>query len=247
MNHSVLKDINVVNRTNRFLYYLRSIKPLRKVIYANVYENTEQKKKLGRIVTVFHYLKMIANQFIYLFLIFGILAQALPQVHVEFIWFLLVIIRACVNTISSDERFISNFPIDRFIGRGVMIDVRNQKEIDYKPDYELLVNQGDVVVFYTGFDERRGEKVYFEDHPVFTEELAMFLVEKQIKMVGMDIPSPDLEPYYVHNILMDADIMILENLNNLDSLRYHKDFIISAVPLKIEAEASPVRAYAVLK
>ncbi|MDE8172470.1 cyclase family protein [Erysipelothrix rhusiopathiae] len=149
--------------------------------------------------------------------------------------------------LSSDERFISNFPIDRFIGRGVMIDVRNQKEIDYKPDYELLVNQGDVVVFYTGFDERRGEKVYFEDHPVFTEQLAMFLVEKQIKMVGMDIPSPDLEPYYVHNILMDADIMILENLNNLDSLRYHKDFIISAVPLKIEAEASPVRAYAVLK
>ncbi|WP_223246807.1 hypothetical protein [Erysipelothrix rhusiopathiae] len=46
MNHSVLKDINVVNRTNRFLYYLRSIKPLRKVIYANVYENTEQKRSL---------------------------------------------------------------------------------------------------------------------------------------------------------------------------------------------------------
>ncbi|WP_323617155.1 hypothetical protein [Erysipelothrix rhusiopathiae] len=117
MNHSVLKDINVVNRTNRFLYYLRSIKPLRKVIYANVYENTERKKKLGRIVTVFHYLKMIANQFIYLFLIFGILAHALPQVPVEFIWFLLVIIRACVNTISSDDSIekwtlIRSFKVD---------------------------------------------------------------------------------------------------------------------------------------
>ncbi|NBA01889.1 hypothetical protein GTU75_07140 [Erysipelothrix rhusiopathiae] len=117
MNHNVLKDITRVNRTNQFIYYLRSIKPLRKVIYANIYEKTDQKKKLGRVVSVFHFIRIVVNQFVYLFIVFGLIAKIFPSVPIAFIWLLLVLLGCCINTISTDDSkekwtLIRSFKVD---------------------------------------------------------------------------------------------------------------------------------------
>jgi len=63
-------------------------------------------------------------------------------------------------------------------------------------------------------------------------------------MIGIDWASPDLEPYPIHEILLNNNILILENLTNLDFLLSGPAFEIFAFPLKINADSSIVRAVA---
>lgn len=142
-----------------------------------------------------------------------------------------------------DARFASHFPVACFTGYARMFDVRGLKEIDWRADFDGIEG-GDMVLFYTGFDAHYGSQEYYNSHPVLTENLAARLCEKKVKLVGMDTPSPDYAPFRVHEMLLGADIFILENLTNLEALVHAKKIRLHAVPLKIEAEASPVRAYA---
>ena len=80
---------------------------------------------------------------------------------------------------------------------------------------------------------------------MLSDELTEFLIKKKIKMLGMDMPSPDRDKYEIHKKLCENEIFILENLTNLNKLLYNEGLQIFAQPLKIEAEASLVRAIAV--
>jgi kynurenine formamidase len=70
------------------------------------------------------------------------------------------------------------------------------------------------------------------------------LVEKKIKMIGMDTPSPDRYPFKIHKLLFENNIYILENLTNLDQLLNIDRFEVIAFPLKINADSSITRAVA---
>ena len=54
-------------------------------------------------------------------------------------------------------------------------------------------------------------------------------------------------PYNIHKILLKNDIPLLENITNLNDLVYVEKFEVFAQPLKINAEASLVRAFAQYK
>ncbi|NLP33712.1 MAG: cyclase family protein [Clostridiales bacterium] len=140
--------------------------------------------------------------------------------------------------------FINEIPLDRFAGRGCLLDARNEKLIEYKPEYADIVNENDIVILFTNYSEFYGSKEYYTNHPVISEELADFLIEKNIKMLGIDMPSPDRYPFEIHKKLFENNILIMENLTNLEELLDVDDFEIIAFPLKIEAEASIVRAVA---
>lgn len=147
--------------------------------------------------------------------------------------------------LTEDNRFIDSFPLDCFTGKGVLIDVRREDIISMKSVYENLVFKDAIVLLYTGFDEFYYDKEkYFNAHPVISEELTNFFIQKQIKMLGMDISSPDYAPFTAHKALLSKDIFILENLTNLKKLSDIKNFEVYAFPLKITAEASQVRAMA---
>lgn len=66
-------------------------------------------------------------------------------------------------------------------------------------------------------------------------------------MVGTDTPSPDKSPYLIHKILLKGDVLIIENLTNLESLLSHSEFEVIALPIRFEAEASPIRVVAKVK
>ncbi|MDG5814149.1 hypothetical protein QA601_03600 [Chitinispirillales bacterium ANBcel5] len=66
----------------------------------------------------------------------------------------------------------------------------------------------------------------------------------KVKIIGIDIPSPDKFPFEEHIKLLDNNILILENLTNLEPLLKVSKFDLFAFPLKIHAEASLVRAVA---
>ncbi len=141
-----------------------------------------------------------------------------------------------------DSKYVSEYKLDNFIGKGVLLDVRNQELIDYKDKYLSIITEGDIVLFMTNYDKHLREEKYLTNHPVISEKLANFLVERKVKMIGVDMPSPDKHPYSVHKTLLSNNIFILENLANLEQLIDIKKFTVYAVPLKIDADASCVRA-----
>ena len=148
----------------------------------------------------------------------------------------------------ADNRTIDEIPINRFIGKGVLLDVKGQDIIGYKKEYEQMIEENDIVLFYTGFAELYDEPdKYYNSYPVIEEDLAEFLVCKKIKMLGLDTPSPDKVPFKVHKKLLSNDIYIVENLTSLEKLICTENFEFYAVPLNIKAEASLVRAFAIKK
>ncbi len=142
------------------------------------------------------------------------------------------------------ERTMEKYPLACFAGRGCLIDARGEIDIDYKTEYDNKVCQGDIVLLFTGTEQFYGTKDYYQKHPVITEKLAHFLVSREIKILGVDMPSPDYPPFAVHKHLLSNNIFILENLANLKQLLDVEQFEVFAMPLKICAEASPTRAFA---
>ncbi|NLK99802.1 MAG: cyclase family protein [Clostridiales bacterium] len=146
--------------------------------------------------------------------------------------------------LTNRETYINEIPLDKFAGRGVLLDVRNERTIRFKEVYSELVEKDDIVLIFTGHSDKYGTDDYYADQPIIDKELADFFVQKKIKMLGMDLPSPDNYPFEIHKILFNKDILIIENLTNLSSLVDIKSFDIIAFPLKIKAEASMVRVVA---
>lgn len=153
----------------------------------------------------------------------------------------------CPMHMINETNYISDYGIERFIGNGVLLDVRGESIITLKEDYFKKIKENDIVLLYTGYDKVYGNEEYYTDHPVISEELAEFLVRKGIKLIGFDMPSPDREPYIIHNTFLKNNIFILENVTNLGNLLYVEEFEVCALPLKICAEASLVRAFAYYK
>lgn len=150
----------------------------------------------------------------------------------------------CPMHLLKTDRTMAEYPMECFVGRGCLIDARGESEIDYITDYDNKINRGDIVLILTGTDEFYGNEDYYNKHPVITEKLAHFLVSKEIKMLGVDMPSPDFPPFSVHKLLLRKEIFILENLTNLKQLLSIENFQVFAAPLKICAEASLTRAFA---
>jgi kynurenine formamidase len=142
------------------------------------------------------------------------------------------------------KEYLDEFPLTSFIGEGCLLDVSHETEIRYKEAYERLVRPHQIVILYTGHGQYFGQERYFADHPVLTVEFAEFLVRKQVKMVGLDTPSPDHYPFEVHKLLLQNRILIAENLTNVERLRNVKAFEIIALPLRIRADSAVARVIA---
>lgn len=146
-----------------------------------------------------------------------------------------------------DERLANDFPLDQFYGNGILLDVRGQAVIEWRPSYENKILKGDMVLLYTDTVRYLQEPDhYFNRQPTLSLAFAEKLVEKGIKLLGMDMPSPDYPPFLIHKRLLENDIVILENLQQLEKLVDEETFTLMTFPLKVEAEASFVRAVAQL-
>lgn len=136
---------------------------------------------------------------------------------------------------------LDQIPIDRFIGQGVY--VRVSKKFDLEEIKKVDIKEGDIVLFHTGMSDVYHDSAYYDDYPALTEDIANYLVEKKIKMVGVDMCSVDHEPFPVHRILLKNDILIIENMTNLSALE-GKQFKIYAFPIKLQIDGAPTRVIA---
>lgn len=145
---------------------------------------------------------------------------------------------------TSSNMYIDDVPLDSCMGTGCLLDVRNEQVICMKPEYEQRIPKGSIVLLYTGWSMLYGKPEYYEKHPVVEMSLCDFLLENKIRMLGMDIPSPDRHPFTVHQALFDNNVYIIENLTNLDRLLEAEHFEIMAFPLKVRADSSMARVVA---
>lgn len=150
----------------------------------------------------------------------------------------------CPMHMLDSELTMADYQLECFVGKSCMIDARGVAEIDYRSAYDEQIQRGDIVLVFTGTDELYGSSEYYDNHPVITEKFAQLLISKEIKMLGIDMPSPDYSPFPIHKLLLGKGIFIMENLANLERLLTIEHFDVFAAPLKICAEGSLVRAFA---
>ncbi len=140
---------------------------------------------------------------------------------------------------------ICDFPVDKFQGRGVLIDARGINIIDVPILSKYDIRENDIVLIWTGWDKKYRTDAYFEKWPVMTVDFAQALVDKKIALIGMDTAGPEIEDTYpVHKTFLPNNVLIVENMTNLDSLEGASDFTIHAYPIKYKADAAPVRIVA---
>ena len=103
------------------------------------------------------------------------------------------------------------------------------------------------VLLHTGWDEHWGGPEA-PRHPFLSEDAARRLVAAGVGLVGTDALNVDAtaEPTTAaHEALLDADVLVVENLTNLAELEGGTLYTCAFVPLKLAAcDGSPIRAFA---
>lgn len=150
---------------------------------------------------------------------------------------------------------IHEIPVHRFFGNAVLVKIhKDRNQAITKEDIILFekenykIQHRSSVVFYTGWQKNLNKNFYFQTNPGLSKSAATYLASKNLNLVGIDSPSIDLgtnKQFIAHKILAKKNILIVENLSNLNKIKYNNfNFVI--LPLKLEdATGSPVRAIAV--
>ena len=144
----------------------------------------------------------------------------------------------------SNGKYLHEYEVAKFIGRGVLVDARGKQEIDTEILTKADIQKGDIVIFFTGRYKKFGEAEYYTNYPELTLECAQKSIAIGASMIGLDTPSPDRVSYEVHKLLLSHDILIIENLTNLESLLNHPNFEIYALPAKLQTDSAPCRVAA---
>ena len=148
--------------------------------------------------------------------------------------------------------YLDELPIEHFIVKSVILDFSNMStksiDIDSIRPHEEKIKDAEFLIIKTGWSRYWGIQQYYEGFPYLSEESAKWLCEFNLKGVGIDaisIDSMDSTTFAVHKTLLSKNIVIIENLTNLDSIK-SEYFILSVMPLKNKsADGSPVRAFSI--
>lgn len=174
---------------------------------------------------------------------------------------------------SADGVAVDAIALERLVGPGIVIDVREQAAAD--PDYQLSVTDlaahearhgavpaGAIVLLHSGWSARWPDvAAYLGDgtpgdagnlsFPGYGAAAARVLVEQRgVAVLGIDTASidpGDSSTFPVHRIAAAAQVPGLENLTGLDALPA-RDFTVIALPMKIGGgSGAPVRVIAMLE
>lgn len=153
-----------------------------------------------------------------------------------------------------DGQEASEYPLENLVGEAVVIDIsawgHNQKipleGLQNAADH--LIQAGDIAYFFTGNDRYyRTERQH--DRPWFETKAIEWLVEKGIKVMGVDtsgieVRNEDGSPFHGqpnHEHLLGAGIALVEYMANLGEFINHR-FYTYILPVKVKGvESFPAR------
>ena len=168
---------------------------------------------------------------------------------------------------------LDQIPLEKLVGRGIVIDVSQKLNKDYQITTSDItswekkngkIKDDSILLLYTGHSKYWPNKLEYlgtnkigiegvkELHfPGLHPDAAKWLVEnRKIKAIGLDTPSIDYgqsQSFECHQILLEKNIPIFENVANLNKLP-PKDVKIIALPMKIKGgSGGPLRIVARVK
>ena len=142
-------------------------------------------------------------------------------------------------------KYMDEMPVEHFAGTGVVIDVRGKNPIDETVLKGKNIGKRCVIFLCTGMSKKFRTEEYNTLYPEITESFARAIVDMGVKIIGIDMLSPDVDASFpIHKILLPKEVLIIENLVNLEALLTSSSFDVFAFPMKLHAEAAPVRVVA---
>ncbi|MGI6030764.1 MAG: cyclase family protein [Eubacteriales bacterium] len=153
---------------------------------------------------------------------------------------------------------IDQFPVDLYQGEAVLVDLRGKLAPaqgigpEQLEPYADRIGEGSIVVLCTGWGQKRAfTDEYYKDWPYLNEEGAKWLLNKKVKGVGIDGFS--MGGWYegtgrpCHEVLLAAEVWLLEELNIPDELMEYDTCYLMAFPLKLKGfTGAPTRAVAMV-
>ncbi len=151
----------------------------------------------------------------------------------------------------------ADLELERLHGRavGLAVDRQAGEEISVR-DLESggpAVEAGDIVFVRTGWDVHfHRDHDRYNDHPWLSLDAAGWLVERRVKLVGLDVATPDMPEaarlpgfdWPVHHRLLEAGVLIAEHLARLDLVAGRR-FQAYALPIPIvDSDGAPARIVA---
>jgi arylformamidase len=146
----------------------------------------------------------------------------------------------------NDGRTIDQIPLDTLIGTAVVIELNNIEEISSKVLTDLEWVDTRRVLFKTRNSVywKSPRHKFKKDFVSLTPDGAQFLVERNVKLVGIDYLSIDLfhaSQLPAHKILLEKEVVVIEGLN---LMRVSPgEYELYCLPLKIMgSDGAPARA-----
>jgi len=135
---------------------------------------------------------------------------------------------------------ITELPLTTYFGRAILLEIDDaQKNLAILPPFLEkaigdIIREGDIVICRNSDKESlKGDR----PRPHLTPEAARWLRDHKIKMLGVDnnvrLSADVPATRKFHDILMSADVALIEWLDNLDQLK-KREFFLMALPFKVK-------------
>ena len=140
---------------------------------------------------------------------------------------------------------IDKMPLDTTVGRARVIEIKDTESIKPEELHQYRIRSGERILFKTRNSLRVWQTdTFIEDSVFISDEAARFLVERSVRVVGIDYLSVGSFKHggsYVHKTLLGGGVWIIEGLD-LSHVKPGKYDLI-CLPLKLDqGDGAPARA-----
>jgi arylformamidase len=152
---------------------------------------------------------------------------------------------------------VDEVPLDVLVGQTTIADFTGCQPLQEIDTPDLIQKLGDKIptrlILRTGWSEHFGNMKFYNEYPFLSENAARWLVEKGVRLIAMDTPSPDNPAHSRgsakdspnHKVLLGAGVVLVEYVTNLKALTKTEVELI-VMPLKLKGcDGSPARCVAI--
>jgi len=155
----------------------------------------------------------------------------------------------------NDGPAFHEIPLDRLTGPGLVISIAKTAgemiEVSDLMPSATQIMPGDIVALETGWAKFAQTPAY-HDHPYLSPTAAQWLVDRKVKLLACDLPTPDMPlcrrpdkyDWPAHHVLLGNGVLVAENLTGLAQLAGERvEFVFSALNIE-ESDGAPARIMA---
>ena len=160
---------------------------------------------------------------------------------------------------------IDQVPLDVLVGPARVLDFtpcpplyqigipQLQEKLGVQPGGKADPKLPERIILRTDWSEHLGTMRFYNEYPFLSEDAAKWLVENGVRLIAMDMPSPDNPAHSRgtpkdspnHKVLLGAGVVLVEYVCNLKSLTSDEVELV-VLPLKLkDCDGSPVRCIAI--